>query len=200
MMNKMLENRLDEDQQKKQQKIMAHMALLDRDGTIIVHKEYIKSPGEVQLIPGAGEGIRLFRKLGLIVAVTSNQSGIGRGYFGLDDLELVDKRMEKLLADNGAFLDAIYFCPHHPDYGCECRKPAPGLALKAALDFGINLNHSFVIGDNFSDIEFGQRIGATTILVRTGYGVSIEAEGIYQPDHVVDNLLDAARLIEGLIS
>jgi D-glycero-D-manno-heptose 1,7-bisphosphate phosphatase len=176
------------------------MVLLDRDGTIIVHKEYITSPIDVKLIPGVAEGIRLLRKLGLIVAVVTNQSGIGRGYFGLNDLELIHQRMEKLLADNGAAVDAIYFCPHHPDEGCECRKPAPGLALKAARDFGINLADSFVIGDNICDVELGQKIGATTILVRTGYGTDIEAAGFFQPDQVADNLLDAARLIEVLIS
>lgn len=175
------------------------MVLLDRDGTINLEKHYLSSPDQLELLPGASEGIQLMRGLGLSTVVITNQSAIGRGYFGFDRLHLIHQRLREMLADRGASLDAIYVCPHRPEEGCACRKPAPGLAWKAADDFGAELSESFVVGDNACDIELGKCIGATTILVRTGYGAEVSTQASIDPDYVVADLLGAARVIHSLV-
>lgn len=178
---------------------MRSLVLLDRDGTINVEKHYLSSPDQVELLPAAAEGIRRMRQLGLIVAVVTNQSAIARGYLDQRTLEQIHQRLCALLDEQGASLDAIYVCPHHPDDGCFCRKPAPGLARKAAEQWHVDLSHAFVVGDNVCDIQMGQRIGATTILVRTGYGARLVADETVRPDYVVDDLQQAAHLIERLM-
>lgn len=178
---------------------MKNLVLLDRDGTIIVEKYYLSSPDHVELLPGAAEGIRLMRALGLATVVVTNQSAIGRGFFCLDKLKQIHLRLRKLLATYGTQLDAIYACPHHPDDGCNCRKPAPGLAWKAAVKFQADLSRSFMVGDKACDIEFGKNIGAITILVRTGYGERVAASGEIQPDFVVKDLLEAAHVVRMLV-
>lgn len=179
---------------------MRRLVLLDRDGTINVEKEYLSSPDQVELLPGAAEGIRLIRGLGLQTVIVTNQSAIGRGYFGLDELDRIHQHLRELLMSFGATLDAIYVCPHTPEEGCDCRKPAPGLALKASDQFKADLSQSFVVGDKACDIELGKRVGATTILVRTGYGARVAAEMETQPDYVVEGLLEAARIIQRLVA
>lgn len=176
------------------------LVLLDRDGTINVEKNYLSSPEQLELLPHSAAGIKQLRQLGLIPVVVSNQSGIGRGYFALATLEQIHARLNELLNDQDAPLAAIYFCPHTPADKCACRKPAPELAQRAARDFNADLARSFMIGDNHSDIELGQRVGAITILVRTGYGARIEAERKVQPDYVADDLLDAARIIKDVLA
>lgn len=175
------------------------LVLLDRDGTINVEKNYLSSPEQLELLPQSAAGIRQLRQLGLTPVVVSNQSGIGRGYFDLETLERIHARLNELLNEQAAPLEAIYFCPHTPADKCACRKPAPELAHRAARDLDADLSHSFMIGDNHSDIELGQRVGAVTILVRTGYGARIEAEQKVRPDYVADDLLDAARIIRGVL-
>lgn len=181
---------------------MTGLVLLDRDGTINVEKHYLSSPEELELLPNAAEGIRLLRHLGLPTVVVTNQSAIGRGYFDLARLAAIHQHLVELLAERGATLDAIFFCPHTPDDGCDCRKGAPGLARRAAEAFGADLAQSFVVGDKACDIELGKHVGATTILVQTGYGAR-EAAAIAatngprgQPDYVVADLFEAARVIE----
>ncbi|MCS6805665.1 MAG: HAD family hydrolase [Acidobacteriota bacterium] len=179
---------------------MRSLVLLDRDGTINVEKHYLSSPDQVELLPAAAEGILQMRQLGLTVVVVTNQSAIARGYMDRRTLEQIHRRLCALLEEQGASLDAIYVCPHHPDDGCVCRKPAPGLAQQAAAEWQAELSGSFVIGDNVCDIELGRRIGATTLLVRTGYGARVAADGTAQPDYVVDDLQHAARVIAELIA
>lgn len=174
--------------------------LLDRDGTINVEKNYLSSPDQLELLPCAAEGIQMMRQLGLATVVITNQSAIGRGYFDLDRLNRIHQQLGEMLADRGASLDAFYVCPHHPEEQCACRKPLPGLAVKAAGEFGAELTESFVIGDNVSDIEMGRRVGATTILVRTGYGAEVAARALIQPDYVVEDLLEAAYVIHSLVA
>ncbi|MEK6320313.1 MAG: HAD family hydrolase [Acidobacteriota bacterium] len=179
---------------------MSGLVLLDRDGTINVEKHYLSSPDQLMLLPRVGEGIKLIKQLGLPVALVTNQSAIGRGYFGFDTLNRINQRLCEMLADCGASLDAIYICPHRPDEGCACRKPAAGLAFKAADEFGADLSRSFVIGDNVCDVEMGKRVGAKTILVRTGYGAQLVAQATIEPDYIVDDVLEAAWLIHSLVA
>jgi histidinol phosphatase-like enzyme len=103
------------------------------------------------------------------------------------------------LEQDQAVIDAIYVCPHRPEADCLCRKPAPGLAQRAAAEFGVSLAESFVVGDKPCDIDLGKRVGATTILVRTGYGQRFLNHGAIEPDHVAGDLREAARLIEQLL-
>ena len=130
--------------------------------------------------------------------MVSNQSGIARGLFQARDLERVNERMSSLLAERGATLDGIFVCPHRPEDGCECRKPAPGLAHDAAERLGAATEGGLVIGDKDCDIGLGAAVGATTVLVRTGYGAKTEREGSVRPDFIVDDLRDLPALLARL--
>jgi D-glycero-D-manno-heptose 1,7-bisphosphate phosphatase len=174
---------------------------LDRDGTINEEKEYLWRVEEFSFIDGAVEAIKLLKGAGYLVVVVTNQSGIGRGYYGENDLKLLHEHMGRELQRYGTSVDACYFCPHHPQHGvghyaidCSCRKPLPGMLLQAAVDLEIDLAASWMIGDKKADIDAGQAAGCRTILVRTGYGT---AEAATLPDDVpvVDDLLAAALLI-----
>lgn len=168
---------------------------LDRDGTVIVDKHYLCEPEGVELLPGAVEGLRHMRSLGLALVLVSNQSGVGRGYFGLDAVERVHKRLVAMLEAQGVRLDGIYFCPHGPEESCSCRKPAPGLILRAAQELGIDPAASFVVGDKPCDVELGQGVGATSFLVGppgVGYAASLA------PELVVEDLKQAALSMEAL--
>lgn len=166
--------------------------LLDRDGTVIVEKNYLSDPAAVELLPGAAEGLRQMRAQGYGLILVTNQSGIGRGFFTENDLKLVHKRLEQLLEAEGVKLDAIYVCPHAPAVDCECRKPKPKLAKQAAADFDFHLGEAWVIGDKQADVDLARNSGARSILVRTGYGRQTEASGAV-PDYIADDLLDASR-------
>ncbi len=178
---------------------MPRLVLIDRDGTINVERNYLSTPEEVELFPRSAEGIKLLRALGLKVAVVTNQSAIGRGYFDLDRLAEIHHRLGEILEEAGTKFDAIYFCPHLPEDNCDCRKPLAAMAQKAETDFGADLSESFVIGDNVCDIELGKNIKATTILVRTGYGQRTEEEKLTRADYVVENLYEAACLIKKIL-
>jgi D-glycero-D-manno-heptose 1,7-bisphosphate phosphatase len=173
-------------------------AVLDRDGTIIELHPYLSRPDQVSLLPGTGQALRELRALGLGLVVVTNQSGIGRGYFGLEDLASVHVALGCLLRKEGVELDGVYFCPHTPDDDCNCRKPRCGLLDRAAREHGFEIAESFVIGDNVCDIELGAAAGATTFLVRTGYGEQVEKFGGPSPSHVVDDLRGVVPLINGL--
>lgn len=173
-----------------------NFVFLDRDGTLIEEKNYLSDPAQVTLLPNAAAGLRAMRNMGYGLIVITNQAGIGRGYYSEQDMRACNDRMFALLADEGVTLDAIYFCPHIPDAGCACRKPKPGMAHLAAREHNIALDQSIVIGDKACDIDLGKAIGATTILVRTGYGAREEAESTCAPDFVVDDLLDASRILK----
>jgi len=137
---------------------------LDRDGTVIEDVGYPSDPGSVRLIAGAAEGIRRLRESGLAAVIVSNQSGVGRGLFTMADLERVHERTSELLAEAGAQLDGAYYCPHAPDDGCECRKPATGLIDRARRELRLSLDGCVLIGDKPSDIEAGTASGCSTIL------------------------------------
>ncbi|HWG44463.1 MAG TPA: HAD family hydrolase [Gemmataceae bacterium] len=172
--------------------------LLDRDGTLIVERNYLARVEDVELLPTTAQGLRLLNDLGLGLAVLTNQSGLSRGYFDQAALDAIHAHLRQLLAKEGVSLAGIYVCPHTPDDDCDCRKPRLGLARRAAAELHFDPAASFVIGDKPCDIELGRRLGATTFLVRTGYGLLHEREGL-QADHVVDDVLAAAHVIRALI-
>ena len=176
---------------------MARLVLIDRDGTINVERHYLSSPEQIELFPETIAGIRLLRELGFKIVVVTNQSAVGRGYFDLARLDEIHNRLREVLGV--AEIDAIFFCPHVPADSCECRKPATGMAAEAAKLYNSILSDSFVIGDNICDIELGKNINATTILVKTGYGKRTLEEKRTQPDFVAENLLEAAKLIKGIV-
>jgi D-glycero-D-manno-heptose 1,7-bisphosphate phosphatase len=170
--------------------------ILDRDGTINVERHYLADPALVELLPGTIQGLRCMRTLGLGLIVVTNQSGIGRWLFNWPCLDSVHQRLCELLSAAEVSLDGIYVCPHRPESQCDCRKPKIGLVERAAREIGFDLADCFVIGDKASDIELGQRVGATTILVQTGYGAQEVSHLPVPPDYVVENLWDAAQVIE----
>jgi D-glycero-D-manno-heptose 1,7-bisphosphate phosphatase len=152
-------------------------AFLDRDGTLIIERDYLREAEGVELLPGAGAGLRALREAGYALVLVTNQSGIARGHYALPDFQIVQARVEELLAEQGVQLDGVYVCPHHPDYTgpCDCRKPAPGLYLRAAAELGLDPAASLYIGDKLSDVLPAARFGGTGILVRTGYGQAQQA-------------------------
>lgn len=176
-----------------------NFAVLDRDGTIIVERHYLSDPRQVELIHRAASGLREMSKMGLGLVVVTNQSAIGRGMLDMSHLDLIHQRMCELLASEDIHIDGIYFCPHMPEEDCLCRKPKPGLLELAMKELELDPHSSFVIGDKQCDIELGKRVGATTLLVRTGYGAQVAAEGIVTPDYIVDDLQDAAQVIRRLL-
>ena len=143
---------------------------LDRDGTINEDRGYIGDPEDVALIAYAAEAIKKLNEQDIPVIVITNQSGIGRGYYGEAELKAVNKRFEDLLLEYEAHIEGLYYCPHLPTEGCECRKPATRLINEAANDHDIDLKESVMVGDKVSDMELGQRAGMKSVLVLTGYG------------------------------
>jgi len=171
-------------------KVLRPGILIDRDGTLMEDRDYLADPAGVRLFPGVAESIAVANRAGVPIAIVSNQSGIGRGYFTEADLAAVNARLIELLAAAGAHLDGLYHCPHAPEAGCSCRKPAPGMAEQAATDLRLDLTRSLVIGDKRADVELGRAVGATAVLVRTGYGREAEAKGV-AADQTFDDLATA---------
>ena len=144
---------------------MNKAVFLDRDGTIIADRGYLKNPDDVELLPGAADGMLRLRKAGFSLVLITNQSGIGRGYFSQATVEKQHQRLAALLAQAGVALDDLRLCPHVPDANCDCRKPSPKLLQDAADKLKIDLNRSFMIGDKPSDIAAGRNAGCRTVLV-----------------------------------
>ena len=174
--------------------------MLDRDGTIVAERRYLADPEHVEMLPGVGRALRELREAGLGLVLMSNQSGIGRGYFGVEELKNVHRRLDELLTSEGTCLDGCYFCPHTPEERCACRKPSPGMIRQAANELGFDPRAGFFVGDKASDVGAGRAVGATTFLVRTGYGAIAEREGAEDPDFVVDRLLDVVPIIMDAIT
>jgi len=172
---------------------------LDRDGTLNVEKEYLHRWEDWEWIPGAIDAIRRLNEAGYLVIVTTNQSGVARGYYAEADVERLHRQVDEDLAHHGAHIDAYYYCPHHPQYGeirdCDCRKPEPGMLLAAAREHDIDLEHSFMIGDKAADVEAALAVGATPILVLTGYGVE-EQEDIPPATFIAQ---DVARAVDWIL-
>ena len=170
---------------------------LDRDGVIIEQVEYLKDPAEVKLTPGAAEALRLIHRNGFLAVVVSNQSGIARKKFTLDELMAVQERMYALLAAQGEKIDGFYFCPHDPHVEvCPCRKPRPGMILQAARELGIDVASSFMIGDRPADIETGENAGCRDgAMVLTGYGEGTVGTARERGYRIAPTLLDAVKLL-----
>ncbi|MFO7577560.1 MAG: D-glycero-beta-D-manno-heptose 1,7-bisphosphate 7-phosphatase [Pelovirga sp.] len=175
---------------------------LDRDGTINVEKDYLYRPEDLSFIPGAPEAIAKLNRAGYLVVVVTNQSGVARGFFTMEDVMTLHKHMQQMLLEYGARVDAFYVCPHHPDAGtgqyagsCRCRKGQPGMLLNAATELKIDLERSYMIGDKISDIEAGKAAGCHCLLVRTGYGEAARAEAETWNIPVVADLSAAVQMI-----
>jgi len=169
--------------------------VLDRDGTIIVDRDYLSDPDAVELLSGSVAGLLHYQALGFGLVIISNQSGVGRGYFDDACVERVHQRLLALLGAEGITIAGIYYCPHAPEERCPCRKPEPALLVRAASELDFDPAESIVIGDKPSDIELGRRVGAKTVLVRTGHGAKTEREAKIVADLCVDDLAAGSSLI-----
>lgn len=176
---------------------------LDRDGAVNEEVDYLGAIEQFEFIAGSVEAIRLLNDAGLKTIIITNQAGVARGLYDEKRLRQIHYYMEEELRKQGARLDGVYYCPHHPTAGlgaykidCACRKPRPGMLKQAARDLKIDLQKSFVVGDKLSDLQAGRAVHCKTVLVRTGYGQNTENElpgEDFQPDHIADNLLTAVR-------
>jgi D-glycero-D-manno-heptose 1,7-bisphosphate phosphatase len=177
---------------------------VDRDGCLIEERGYINHPSRVRVLPRTPEAVARLNAAGIAAVMATNQAGVARGYFSNETLLAVNAELVRQLADHGAKLDALYVCTHHPTAGqppyrdaCECRKPKPGLLLRAAAELGLDLSRSVMVGDKPSDVEAGQAAGAATVLVLTGYGRGEweyrRHEWTVKPDHVAEDLFDAVE-------
>ena len=176
---------------------------LDRDGTVNEEVGYLESLDRFKLFPGVPAAIARANRAGVKVFVLTNQSGVGRGYFSIEFVQETHRHLQTLLKREGAHLDGIYLCPHHPDDRCSCRKPEIRMMADAAGEHGVDLSRSWVVGDKLIDMEMAHRAGAKGVLVLTGYGEEEirkipEAESretMSRPDHVARDLSEAIDLI-----
>lgn len=166
---------------------------LDRDGTVMIEGKYLADPARVELIPGAARALARLRDAGYLLVLVTNQSGIARGLFTEPDFLAVQARLDELLVAEGVSFDAVYHCPHHPEFTgpCDCRKPATGLFRRAQAEHGIDLARSAFIGDRTTDVEPAHALGGRGWLVRTGYGED-EAARVGPEVNVVADLKEAA--------
>jgi D-glycero-D-manno-heptose 1,7-bisphosphate phosphatase len=176
--------------------------LVDRDGTLIRDPGYLTRIEQIEVLAGVAEALRLLKRHELTVAVVTNQSAVARGLVTERELAQIHREIERRLARSGARVDAIYYCPHHPSEGrspyrraCECRKPSPGLALRAAADLDLDLGRSYVVGDKPIDMELASRIGARGLLIVAEGDVAKRPEGAVA---VSDLLAAAERIVEDL--
>jgi D-glycero-D-manno-heptose 1,7-bisphosphate phosphatase len=168
------------------------LALIDRDGTIIVDKVYLSDPDGVEFAPGAVEGLRLLRDAGFALVLITNQSGIARGFFDVAMLERIHDRLKSMLAAEDLKLEAIYFCPHGPDDGCDCRKPRPGMPRRAMRDLGFEPDEAVVIGDSDADMGAAEAAGVA--------GLRVAAAGGTASSGAAHDFLEAARRARALFA
>jgi D-glycero-D-manno-heptose 1,7-bisphosphate phosphatase len=179
---------------------------IDRDGTISEEVGYVNHLSRYEVYPWTPQAVRNLNQAGLKAIVVTNQAGVARGYFSEDLVKKVHKKLQAQLALAGAYFDAIYYCPHHPSVGeapyrqvCNCRKPKIGMLLRAVEEFGIDLKHSYVIGDRYGDIELAHNAGAQSVFVLSGYGLGEyefqrQSWGL-QPKWVTRNFLEASQVV-----
>lgn len=179
------------------------VVFLDKDGTLIEDLPYNVDPRRIRLAPGAADALRLWARFGWRIAVVTNQSGVARGYFTLDDLDRVARHLEGMVRELGAEWAGFYACPHLPEginefaIECDCRKPAPGLIRRAASELGLPPEGTWFVGDTWMDMAAGRAAGCRTILVGREWRRAASYPHEARPDHAVPDLLAAARLIVG---
>ena len=167
------------------------VVVLDRDGTVVVDRGYLADAAGLEFLPRAADGLRTLHEAGYRLVMVSNQSGVGRGLFSLERLQAQHVRLRQMVSDAGAQLAGIYWCPHLPEAGCDCRKPALGLLRQAGRELGFAPSTAVIVGDKACDAEFGRRAGATTILITNGAAANMDVACDFQaPD-----LAAAARWI-----
>jgi D,D-heptose 1,7-bisphosphate phosphatase len=179
---------------------MRRAVFLDRDG--VLNKDpphFAHRLDQLELIPRSGTAVKILNEYGYLVIIISNQSGVARGYYTEKEVSIFNNTLLLKIKEYGGEVDAIYYCPHHPDAKiekyrliCNCRKPEPGMLLQAAEEYNIDLQKSYVVGDKWSDIEAGKNAGCQTILVLTGHGAD---ESLKMKD---DNYPSAADLYEAV--
>lgn len=182
---------------------MRRAIFLDRDGVLNVEKTFVLSPSEMELYPGVAQAVRKINESSFLAIVVTNQSAVARNYITEDELQAIHQELSRQLDMHGAYLDALYYCPHREelnetfenrDYivNCECRKPNPGMLVQAARDYDIDLAGSYLIGDSARDIEAGKKAGCITIGLRTGHGL----KGLQdRPVYIFDDLKKAVDFI-----
>ncbi len=179
---------------------------IDRDGTISEEVGYINHLARYQVYPWSAPAIRNLNQAGLKTIIVTNQAGVARGYFAEDMVKQVHEKLQKEMAESGAYFDAIYYCPHHPSVGeppyrqaCNCRKPKTGMLQRGAQELDIDLTRSFVIGDRYGDIQLARNAGTRSIFVLTGYGLGEHEHQRHnwelQPDWIAKDLLEASEVI-----
>jgi histidinol-phosphate phosphatase family protein len=175
---------------------------LDKDGTLVEDVPFNVDPQKIVLGPGAARGLAALHAAGYRLVVVSNQSGVARGYFAEEALGGVRRRLGELLGACGVPLAGFYYCPHHPGgavpayaVACGCRKPAPGLVLRAAAELGLDLARSWLVGDILDDVEAGRRAGCRTVLIDNGHETEWRRSPERRPHRVAADLDGAARLI-----
>ena len=183
---------------------MKAAVFLDRDGTLVREVGFVTRPDRLRLLPGAAAALRRLQRKGFPLVMVTNQSAVARGLLSQTELAALHRVLERRLRRHRVTLRGIYVCCHHPRAGhgrfrrrCRCRKPAPGLILRAARDLDLNVRGSYLVGDSFRDVEAARRAGARPILVRTGHGAKEEARVRRQRPRVpvVQDLAAAAQLI-----
>ncbi len=185
---------------------MNRAVFLDRDGTVNVEVGYLNDLSQLRLIPGAGTAIRRLNEKGLKVVLVTNQSGVARGFFPETFVHETHDLLKQMLLQEGAHIDGIYYCPHHPKAGnshytkeCDCRKPGTGMIDRAAKDLSIDVKNSFVVGDKWSDVELGQRAGAVSILVKSGFAQddagNVRPNHLNEPDFIAHTITEAVEWI-----
>lgn len=176
---------------------------LDKDGTLVRDIPYNADPRKIELLSDVGEGLRRLSAMGYSFFVVTNQAGVAKGFFKEDALTAVEHKLSELLSSHGISLSGFYYCPHHPlgavpAYAkmCKCRKPMPGMLLEAALNHGISLDQSWMVGDILDDVEAGNRAGCRTVLIDGNAHERTKIAGRYQqPSYIADNFGEAADLI-----
>jgi len=169
---------------------------LDRDGTVNVDYGFVAKPEDVKLLPGVVEAIRELNQAGIPVFIISNQSGVGRGYYTVDDVKAVNEEIRKQLAEQGAKVQDFYFCPHAPEENCECRKPKVGLIRQAMEESNLDLKRIYTIGDKPSDVELAHNAGGMGTVVFSGQTKPEDiASWPFQPDFKAQDLIEDVKWI-----
>lgn len=168
---------------------------LDRDGTIIKEVNFLSTIEETELFSYTIEALKILKDAGYLFFITTNQSGIARGYFDANAVNAIHAKIQNELGAFDLHIESFHFCPHMPDAGCSCRKPNTGMIEQACENFEIDLENSWMVGDKILDIGMGFNAGTKTALVKTGYGDKHQHELEREPDVIAENLLEVAKAV-----